>query len=243
LLRGFWVLFNVSIWTTILGTVGALASLFEAKRGRTMGHCARIWANVILITSGIPYKIYGLKHLDPANQYIFAGNHGSGFDIPLAFAALPYWLVPVAKIELRKVPVLGWVMNAGGHIFVDRSSHEKAISSMMKARDSLIKTPRSVMLWPEGSRTKDGTIAPFKRGGLLISIETGMPVVPVAFVNSYKLHKKGSWRVNKIAVEIRIGKPIPVDNYTKETRRDFANNVRDAVVRLHGSPVPGNCVG
>ena len=243
MLRGFWVLFNVSIWTTILGTVGALASLFEANRGRTMGYCARIWANLILISSGIPYKVIGLEQLDPTSQYIFAGNHGSGFDIPLAFAALPYWLVPVAKLELRKVPVLGWVMSAGGHIFVDRSSHEKSISSMMKARDSLIKTPRSVMLWPEGSRTKDGTIAPFKRGGLLISIETGMPVVPVAFVNSYKLHKKGSWRVNKIAIEIRIGKPIPVDNYTKETRRDFANNVRDAVVRLHGSPVPGNCVG
>ena len=237
MLRGFWVLFNVSIWTTILGTVGALASLFEANRGRTMGYCARIWANLILISSGIPYKVIGLEQLDPASQYIFAGNHGSGFDIPLAFAALPYWLVPVAKIELRKVPVLGWVMSAGGHIFVDRSSHEKSISSMMKARDSLIKTPRSVMLWPEGSRTKDGTIAPFKKGGLLISIETGMTVVPVAFVNSYKLHKKGSWRVYKIAIEIRIGKPITVINYTKETRQDFANKVRDAVVQLHGSQV------
>jgi len=237
LLRGFWILFNVSIWTTILGTVGALASLFEANRGRTMGYCARIWANLILISSGIPYKVIGLEQLDPTSQYIFAGNHGSGFDIPLAFAALPYWLVPVAKIELRKVPMLGWVMSAGGHIFVDRSSHEKSISSMMKARDSLIKTPRSVMLWPEGSRTKDGTIAPFKKGGLLISIETGMTVVPVAFVNSYKQHKKGSWRVNKIAIEIRIGKPIPVNNYTKETRQDFANKVRDAVVQLHGSQV------
>ena len=237
MLRGFWALFNASILTTILGTIGALASIVETKKGRTMGHCARIWANLILITSGIPYKVIGLEHLDPNNQYIFAGNHGSVFDIPLAFATLPYWLVPVAKIELRKTLVLGWVMNAGGHVFVDRRSHEKSIASMKKARDSLIKTPRSVMLWPEGSRTKDGTIAPFKRGGLLISIETGMPVVPVAFVNSYKLHKKGSWTVKKVAVEVRIGKPIQVNHHTKENRKEFVANIRDAVIQLHGNPI------
>ena len=93
------------------------------------------------------------------------------------------------------------------------------------------------MLWPEGSRTKDGTIAPFKRGGLLISIETGMAVVPVAFVNSYKLHKKGSWIVNKVAVEVRIGKPIQVNDYTKENRKEFVKNIRDAVIQLYGSPI------
>ena len=234
MLRGFWVLLNISIWTTILGTIGAFASIFEAKKGRIMGYCARIWANIILVTSGIPYRVVGLNHLEPSNQYIFVGNHGSGFDIPLAFAALPYWwLVPVAKIELRKVPVLGWVMNSGGHIFVDRGNHEKSISSMIKARDSLIKTPRSVMLWSEGSRTKDGTIGPFKTGGLLISIETGIPVVPLAFVNSYKLHKKNSWKVKKVAVEVRIGEPISVNSYTKENRKDLAKDIRDAVIKLH----------
>lgn len=233
MLRGFWILFNVSIWTLLLGSIGAFASLFEVKKGKAMGHCARIWGKLILLSSGIPYKVIGLDELDPNTQYIFAGNHGSGFDIPLAFAALPYWLVPVAKIELRSYPVLGWVMNAGGHIFVDRSSHEKSISSMMRARDSLIKCPRSIMLWPEGSRTTDGTIAPFKKGGLLISIETGMPVVPIAFVNSFKLHKKGSWTVNKVAVEVRIGKPILGDNSTKINRGDFANQIRNAVVQLY----------
>ena len=237
MIRGFWVLFNVSLWTAIFGTAGAIASLFEKKKGKILGYCARIWAHLILFTSGIPYKVSGLKNLNLSNQYIFVANHGSGFDIPLAFAALPYWLVPVSKIELKKFPLLGWVMRSGGHIFVDRGSHEKSIASMKNAKDSLIKTPRSIIIWPEGSRTNNGTIGPFKRGGLLISIETGMPVVPLAFVNSYKLHKKNTWIVNKVPVEVRIGKPIVADNYLKEKPRDFVNIIRNAVIELNENPL------
>ena len=114
-----------------MAEIGRLMALLRTARR----HCARLWAKIILFTCGIPYKVSGLEYLNPKEQYIFAGNHGSLFDIPLAFATIPYWLVPVAKIELRKVPVLGWVMNSGGHIFVDRSSHEKAIISMKNARD------------------------------------------------------------------------------------------------------------
>ncbi len=235
MIRGFWAIINGTIWTTLIGTAGSIASLFESNKGKTMGHCARLWAKIILFTCGIPYKVSGLEYLNPKEQYIFAGNHGSLFDIPLAFATIPYWLVPVAKIELRKVPVLGWVMNSGGHIFVDRSSHEKAIISMKNARDSLIKNPRSILLWPEGSRSNDGSISTFKRGGLSISMETGMSVVPVAFFDTYKLHKRGSLKLKKIPVEVRIGKPINMKNYNKDSNKEFIKSIRDAVIKLNSN--------
>ena len=110
------------------------------------------------------------------------------FDIPILFHSLPFWLVPIAKIEVKKIPLLGFVMNAGGHIFVDRSNHERAINSMRLAKDELLKGEKSLMLFPEGSRSKDGNINPFKRGGLIIAIESGIPVVPIAIINSCLLY-------------------------------------------------------
>ena len=95
-----------------------------------------------------------MEFLKPNGSYIFAGNHASGFDILLAFAGLPYWVVSIAKIELKSIPVLGWVMRAAGHIFVDRGRQEQALKSLEIARESLLKMPRSVLLFPKGHEPK-----------------------------------------------------------------------------------------
>ncbi len=232
----FWVLINVVIWTTIFGLSGIFISFFESNKGYALGHCARWWGKFILFFCGVDYKVIGLDKLDPKSNYIFAGNHASGFDIPLAFAGLPYWLISIAKIELKSVLVLGWVMSTAGHIFVDRGKSEKAIASLRDSTLSLIKKPRSVLLFPEGTRTLNGILGDFKKGGLLLSVETGISIVPVAFVGTYQLLPKGSWKMNSNSIEIRIGKPIPPGLYSKQTRADLAKYVKSKVEDLLKNP-------
>ena len=140
-MRYLWVIINTTFWTIICGTFGILFSFIESKRGRTLGICARIWAKLILLVGGFSYSVEGLKNLDKDKCYVFAGNHTSAFDILLAYATIPFWIVSIAKIELRSIFFLGFVMNSAGHIFVDRKNHEKAINALNDAKKSLLKNP------------------------------------------------------------------------------------------------------
>ena len=96
-MRYIWILILTAIWTTLLGLFGILVSLFEPKKGRTLGTCAQIWAKLILFMGGVTYTVKGLENLDLNKSYIFAGNHASGFDILLAFAGLPLNVVGKTK--------------------------------------------------------------------------------------------------------------------------------------------------
>ena len=197
-----------------------------------MGYCARLWGKFILFTCGIKYEVKGLNNLNPNSNYIFAGNHTSMLDIPIAFSGLPYWLVPIAKIELRSVILLGWVMRTAGHIFIDRKKSESAIRILEKTKKSLLDNPRSILLFPEGTRTQDGSIGPFKKGGLLLSLDTKMPIIPIAFIGSFEMFGKGSWSMKGRSVELRVGTPIEPSNYSYETRKELAEHVREKVSDL-----------
>ena len=223
---------NTALWTTVLGFFGIAVSIFETKKGKFLGKCARIWAKIILFCSGIKYTVKNLDNLNLSNSYIFAGNHSSGFDILLGFAGLPFWIVSIAKIELRSIFVLGTVMKIAGHIFVDRKNHEDAMESLKEASISLKKLPRSVLLYPEGTRTKDGSIQNFKPGGLLLAVETGIPIVPIYYSGTYSIIKQGPWKMNNQKLKLIIGKPIFTEKYSFDTRRDLANKVQSEVLKL-----------
>ncbi len=231
-MKYLWILFNAGIWTAFFGLSGIFASIFESNKGRTLGQCARMWGKFILFFTGVSYTVRGLNNLDPKNNYIFAGNHASGYDIPLAFAGLPFWLISVAKIELKSVFILGWVMKTAGHIFVDRGRSDNALAALEKSKISLINNPRSVLLFPEGTRSNDGSLKRFKTGGLMLSIDTGLPIVPVAYKGTYKLLKKNSWSVKNHPLEIHIGKPIDPSNYSKKDRIKLAEDVKKEVEKL-----------
>jgi len=225
-LRLVWSFFITVILTALIGLTGILLTVFESNKGRVLGHCARIWGKCILFFCGIKYSVNGLENLDPNKNYIFAGNHTSALDIPLAFSGLPYWLVPIAKVELKPVFILGWVMDTAGHIWVDRRRSDLALKSLNNAKVSLVKKPRSILLFPEGTRTTDGSLAPFKRGGLLLSLDTKLPIVPIAFVGTYDMLKKGSFRMKGYQIELRIGKPVNTNQYSHKTRKLLADDIR-----------------
>ena len=219
-------------WTILFGIAVILFSPFDYKKGRILGFIVKYWAKTIFKTIKINVRVIGLDRLDRNADYIFAPNHASSLDIPLILGFLPFWIVPISKIELKWIPFLGWAMQAAGHVFVDRRDHEKAMLSIAKIKDSLIKNPRSVLIFPEGSRTNDGKVNKFKTGGLSIGISTEIPIVPIAIDGTFESLSKNSKKfVNKL-LTINIGSPIDTRKYSLDDRKDLANFVNAEVKML-----------
>ena len=219
-------------WTILFGVAVILFSPFDYKKGKILGSIVKYWAKTIFKTMNINVRVIGLDKLDRNADYIFAPNHASSLDIPLILGFLPFWIVPISKIELKWIPFLGWAMQAAGHVFVDRRDHEKAMLSIAKIKNSLLKNPRSILIFPEGSRTNDGKVNQFKTGGLSIGISTKISIVPVAIEGTFESLSKHSKKfVNKL-LTINIGSPIDTRKYSLDDRKDLANFVNAEVKML-----------
>ena len=204
---------------------------FDFTRGKILSKIVRYWARIIFFSAGIKTKIIGLENLDSSKNYIFAANHSSSLDIPLMLGFIPFWIVPISKIELKWIPFLGWAIQAGGHFFVDRTNHSRAIDSMDKAKKSMSKNPRSVIIFPEGTRSENAKILPFKKGGLVLAINLDMQVVPLGIVGTGSL-VKDKFSSSKNSLKLIFGKPIETKNLTYDDRNVFAFNLRKEVARL-----------
>ena len=219
-------------WTILFGVAVILFSPFDYKKGRILGFIVKYWAKTIFKTMNINVRVIGLDKLDKNADYIFAPNHASSLDIPLILGFLPFWIVPISKIELKWIPFLGWAMQAAGHVFVDRRDHEKAMLSIAKIKNSLLKNPRSILIFPEGSRTNDGKVNQFKTGGLSIGISTKISIVPVAIEGTFESLSKHSKKfVNKL-LTINIGSPVDTRKYSLDDRKDLAIIVNNEVKKL-----------
>ena len=227
----FWVLLNVIFWTIIFGSLGVLGSLFE-RQGKFVGWIVRTWSKNILFFSGIKFISIGFEKIDTSSNYFFAANHESALDIPLVFASVPLHMVSIAKVELKKIPFLGWAMQAGGHFFVDRKNHKRSMSLMNFAKKSMKDNPRSVIIFPEGTRSKDGRIMPFKKGGLLMAINLNVPVVPVGIIGARSYLKDRFINKKSNSLKIKFGKPLLTNDLSYEDRDDFALKVRNEVLGL-----------
>ena len=228
----FWLVFVTVFWTIFFGIITILTFPFDLTKGKILSKIVKSWAIVIFFSAGVKIHIIGLKNLDSLKNYIFAANHSSSLDIPLMLGYIPFWIVPISKIELKWIPFLGWAMQMAGHVFVDRRDHERAMISISRIKESLLKTPRSILLFPEGSRTNDGQIKPFKSGGLSLGISTGMPIVPVAIIGTFESLGKESTSFKNNLLTVRIGSPINTDEYIENDRKILSKLVYERVKEL-----------
>ena len=228
----FWLFIVTAFWTVVFSLIILLFSPFDFTRGRILNSIIRIWARTIFTSVGIKVKINGLSNLDLNKNYIFAPNHSSSLDIPLMLGFTPLWLVPIAKKELRWIPFLGWAMKLAGHIFIDRSNHEKAMDSINKIKNSIKKRPRSILLFPEGSRTNNGQLRRFKTGGLTLGIKTKLDIIPVLISGTYRSLKKGSVKFSRNLLTIDFGIPIKVENYSEHQRKSLSEKVFNEVKKM-----------
>ncbi|MCH7571077.1 MAG: 1-acyl-sn-glycerol-3-phosphate acyltransferase, partial [Deltaproteobacteria bacterium] len=189
----------------------------------------------ILKLCGIRLAVQGLEGLDPNRQYIFIANHQSYIDIPVLVQALSqFQLRWIAKKELFWVPLFGWVLWSSKHIIVDRSSLSRAMNSLSRARERIEKGI-SVVVFPEGTRSRHGDLLPFKRGGFLLAFKSQTPIVPVTIKGSGVVWSRGDWRIRSGEIAIVMGKPVSVDRYRAQDLKLLVNRVR-AEIESHSHP-------
>jgi len=223
-----WAVFSTVVYGTIVVvTVFPLPwfARFVAKR----------WMMHIGSVAGLKLDIQGLEHLDKDGRYIFVANHQSALDIPAVHLALPYHLSFIAKKELFFIPFLGWGMALMGHIWIDRSSASRAMRSIRRAVKKLAKGNCSLVIFAEGTRSYDGKIARFKKGGFALALESKVPIVPVAISGTRILLPKKKMRVMPGTAQVHIAKPIAYQEIEGMDRLAIAELVRSKVVELVGS--------
>lgn len=202
--------------------------LFDSH-GRHVYLISRFWSWLILTVGGVSLRVTGLNHIDPRRQYVFMINHQSNIDIPVLLHGLPgFQLRWLAKKEILWVPFFGWAMWAARHIAVDRGDRNDALRSLKKAQEQLA-GGISIVIFPEGTRSPDGRLLPFKRGGFLLAVKTQTPIVPVTINGSGKLLAKGDWRLRAGEIRVTVGTPLAVEGGGAKNLRALSRRVRELI--------------
>ncbi len=196
----------VLIPLTFLFSVSAIISTLFDSSGRAYAWHARLWSRLGLAMNGVTVTLTGAEHL-PDGPVIFMSNHQSNFDIFSLLAAMPRQIHWIAKKELFEIPFFGHSMRRGGYIPLDRSDGRKALQSMDEAA-ATIRQGKSVVLFPEGTRTPDGRLLPFKRGGFILARKAGVPVVPVTINGSGKINPANQIRLYSGNIHITLHPPL-----------------------------------
>lgn len=198
---------------------------------------ARIWAKTLLLLSNIRVEVMGAENVPAGKPQIFMSNHQSDVDILVVLGFIPGQFRWIAKKELFKIPIFGGAMRNAGYIEIDRQNHEKALNSLDLAAQK-IREGKSVMTFPEGTRSKDGTIKPFKQGMFHLAIKSGVPIIPVCIIGAGAIMPKRSLRINPGKVTLIIGKPIDVAGYQAENRAELVERVRNVILNHYNRKAP-----
>lgn len=212
----------------ILATLATLAGLID-PHGKVVYRINRFWTWAILRAGGVKLKVAGLEKLDPSRQYIFMANHQSNVDIPILVQSLArFQLRWIAKKELLWVPFIGWAMWATKHIIVDRANPMNAVKGLRRAKQS-IAAGISVVVFPEGTRSRDGQLQSFKKGGFLLAVQTNTEIVPVTIKGSRALLPSGAWRLHSGTVQVVVDQPVPIAGYRPGNLRLLSDQVRETI--------------
>lgn len=221
----------VTIWvvlaTFVLGTVVIVLSFF-VKSGNPLHKIARFWGRSIVVVSRIKVSVEGLSNIDPQLPYIYMPNHQSNFDIPVLLGYLTVQFRWLAKLELFKIPIFGRAMRKAGYISIDRQNRESAIKSLELAAEK-IRNGVSVLIFPEGTRSRDGKIRPFKKGGFITAIDAGVPIVPIILTGTRAIMTKGQFRVNPGQIGMSIQQPIDTTVYSRDSKEALMEHVRRVI--------------
>lgn len=190
------------------------------------------WTRSILRAARVEVEMVGTEHLASGGPAVLVSNHESWFDVFVLVAHLPVDYRFVGKVELTRIPLFGPAWLAAGHIAVDRGDRKRAIASLDQAGETLRRDRAVVVMFPEGTRSPDGNLLPFKKGAFVLAAQTGVPLIPVGISGSRQVMEKGSFRIRPGRIRVEIGEPIPTDGVGVESRDGLLEECRDRVERL-----------
>jgi len=216
--------------TLVMATLACVAGLLD-RSGNMTFQVGRLWSRGIVLTSGLRLCTEFARPLDGRRPVVYMANHQSLFDIPVLFVTLPGQARMLAKESLFKIPIFGWAIRLGGFISIDRKDRSRAKESF-DAAAARLSSGTSALIFPEGTRSPDGRLAPFQRGGLLLALKSGLPIVPVGIEGTIEVQPKSSFAIRPRTIVVRYGEPIEVSGFGIRDRAELARTVREAVAEL-----------
>jgi len=229
MIRTLFVWSSIVVATLGLGLLAFVTFPFDRK-GKVIHRYARLWGRVALWANRVKVSVEGMENFKGEGPYIFMSNHQGSYDIFALLGHLPFQFKWLAKKELFSIPFFGWAMAAAGYISIDREGTRETVEAMNKAADR-IRDGMSVVIFPEGSRSPDGTIQPFKKGGFTLAIKSRVPIVPLALTGSREIMPKDRLTATSGEIRIRIGQPIETAHYSIKNRKDLMEKVREMILK------------
>ena len=229
-MRIIWIYLNLIFWTLLFGLSSFFTILLTGKK-ENFKFFGVIWGKTLSFIFNIKLVVKGKHNLQNRN-YIFASNHASLIDIPLLLIAVNRYTVFIAKSELSKIPIFKSILDMAGFIFVDRKNNDNAVKSMNNLMEDIKKIPRSVAIFPEGTRTSDGELLPFKKGAAIFAINTNIPVIPVAISGTYSWSKKKLFDISQSVISFEFGEPITTENYSFDDRDYLTEKIKTNIKNM-----------
>lgn len=214
--------------TILFGALAAVISLLGGGR-RWMDRANRGWSRSMLAAAGVPVRVHGLEHLDPSGVQIIAANHQSYFDIWVLMAGLPASVRFIAKRELANIPMLSVGMRSSGHVLIDRDRARSARDTLREAGERMRAERLTLVLFPEGTRSRDGQLGRFLRGSFVLALETGAPLVPAAIVGGRRVYPPGAKRVRPGPITVQLAPAIRFEGAKGADRATVLRRTRAAI--------------
>jgi len=213
--------------------VALLCALFGAIRWYwPIDPLIRYWSGSLLFVFGVRCKAHGTEHAPQAGSCVILSTHRSNLDAPCLITHMPLAFSFVIKRVLMRIPIFGWGVHGARYVSIERTNRVDALSGLARACD-LLRKGRSILLFPEGTRSPDDHMLPLKKGGIVLAIQAQVPILPVAVGGTRALMPKGRWHIDRGRTALRIGQPIPTAGLTYEDRDRLNARVSEVLTGLY----------
>lgn len=217
----------------MIGSIYKMGKLYLIKKKNNkenqeeyLRNAALNWGKYIVKTSGVKIKITGMENI-PSGSCLFVGNHQGYLDIPLLLSKIDKNMGFIAKKEMENVPILSYWMKQIHCVFMDRDNPREAIKAINEGVEFL-RDGYSMVIFPEGTRSKGGVLGDFKKGSMKLALKSGVPIVPLTFVDTYEaFEEKG--RITPVEVKLIIGKQININALSKPEQNNLSETIRDLI--------------
>lgn len=219
------------VWTALGISLALLVRLVSGSERFPLRMASWLWSPVLLRGAGARLEVSGLENVDFSRPHLFVANHESMIEVCALFMAVPVPLRFMLKASLGRVPFLGWYTRAMGMVLLRRGD-PSAVSRQLDRAAGLLRNGHSLAAFPEGTRSRDGSVGPFKSGAFRVAIAAGVPVVPVAVAGSGRVMPPGGFRIRPGCIRLHFGQPIDTQGLSSRQRLELARQARREVVEL-----------
>jgi len=227
MLGAFFVVFGVVLLLFLAGPFCVLYALVR-RSPDILYAVGRMGCRLGLYLGGVNVLVRGRENIEAGKTFLFLANHQSYCDPPALFVNIPRNVRLILKKELRRLPLLGLIMEMGGFVFIDRQDRVQSVGGMKQAVRQL-QQGNSFLIYPEGTRTRTGGLGPFKKGPFIMAIESGTPIVPISVKGSYDIMPPHRFTVKPGTVVITFHPPIPTNGLQLADRERLTDRVRETI--------------